>query len=195
MQKNALEIAQKRFDANRISKAELLRFNNDYSNALSTLKSHQILLKDMLDKLKMLVGDDHFYGINNLEFSYLGDINLENNINNSIYNEILKLDALDYEQSAKIIGMSIMDSMQIGAGYTLPFTSKASHQQQALLELKGAGIRESQITKMQIAQSAKSYKEQLQQQEEVIKLQIQNEQNSKNLFDIMQKGFDTGGGY
>lgn len=203
--KNALEIAQKRFDANRISKAELLRFNNDYSNALSTLKSHQILLKDMLDKLKMLVGDDHFYGINNLEFSYLGDINLENNINNSIYNEILKLDALDYEQSAKIIGMSIMDSMQIGAGYTtgqnsidtklvipLPFTSKASHQQQALLELKGAGIRESQITKMQIAQSAKSYKEQLQQQEEVIKLQIQNEQNSKNLFDIMQKGFDTG---
>ncbi len=203
--KNALEIAQKRFDANRISKAELLRFKNDYSNALSTLKSHQILIKDTLDKLKILVGDDKFHGINDIKLVYIGNIDISNNIDNSIYNEILELDALDYEQSAKVVSRGIMDSMQIGAGYTtgqnsidvkliipLPFTSKSNYQQQALMELKSASIRENQITKMQIAQSAKSYKEQLIQQEEVIRLQSQNEENSKHLFDIMQKGFDAG---
>lgn len=203
--KNALEIAQKRFDANRISKAELLRFNNDYSNALSTLKSHQILIKDTLDKLKILVGDDKFHGINDIKLVYIGNIDISNNIDNSIYNEILELDALDYEQSAKVVSRGIMDSMQIGAGYTtgqnsidvkliipLPFTSKSNYQQQALMELKSASIRENQITKKQIKQSVESYKEQLIQQEEVIRLQSQNEENSKHLFDIMQKGFDAG---
>ena len=48
------------------------------------------------------------------------------------------------------------------------------------------------LTDVEIAQSAKSYKEQLIQQEEVIRLQSQNEENSKHLFDIMQKGFDAG---
>lgn len=203
--KDALEIAQKRFDANRISKAELLRFKNDYSNALSLLKSHQILLKDALDKLKILVGDDSFDGISDLFFSYIDNINIDSYANNSIYNEILELDALDYEQSAKVVSRSRMNSMQIGAGYTigqnsidlklvipLPFTPQASYQQQALLELQSASIRQNQITSMQIRQNANSYKEQLMQQEEVIELQAQNEQNAKNLFDIMQKGFDAG---
>ena len=201
--KDALEIAQKRFSANRISKAELLRFKNDYTNALTSLKSHQILLKNTLDGLKILVGDENFSGINDLFFYYINDI--DSYANHSIYNEILELEALDYEQSAKVINRSTMNNMQIGAGYTigtnsidlkliipLPFTKKAHYQQQALLALQSASVRQNQITKTQIKQYINSYKEQLLQQEKLIELQIQNEENAKNLFEIMQKGFDAG---
>lgn len=203
--KDALGIAQKRFDANRISKAELLRFKSDYSNALSLLKSQSLLVDMQLKNLQVLVGDSSFSNIIDLDFYYLSQMDLENDINNSIYNDILKLDALDYEKSAKVMSRSRMNDLQIGAGYTfgqnsidlkliipLPFTSKANYEQTALLELQSASLRQYEITKQKIKQSAISYQSQIKEQEELIELSKQNEQNNSALFEIMQKGFDAG---
>lgn len=205
LSKNALDIAQKRFDVDRISKVEYLRFKSDYSNALSLLKSSSLAVIDKLRNLHLLLGDSEFSNIIDLDFYYLSDFNLEENISNSIYNEILKYDALDYQNSAKVVSRSRMNGLQIGAGYTfgqnsidlkfaipLPFTSKASYQQSALLELQSASLRQNEIQKQKIFQSATSYKLNLSKQKEIIELSKENAKDSFALFEIMQKGFQSG---
>lgn len=203
--KQALSIAQKRFAASRISKVELLRFKSDYSNALSLLKAQSLLVNSQLENLKILSGDSEFSSIVDLDFYYLPMVDLEYRINNSIYNRILKLDALDYEKSAKVISRSRMNSLQIGAGYTfgqnsidlkfvipLPFTSKTHYEQTALLELQSASLRQNEIAKHKIHQSVIAYQAQLKEQEELIALSKQNEQHLGALFETIQKGFDGG---
>ncbi|MDE6886262.1 MAG: TolC family protein [Helicobacteraceae bacterium] len=202
---NLYEIAKKRFEANRIAKVEFLRFKSDYSNALNELKTQNLLVESALKKLQVLINDDSFSRIVDLDFYFMPSIDLESSVSNSIYNEILSLEAEDYEKSAKLVGRSIMDSFQIGAGYTFgqnsinfkviipfPITPKANHQQSALMELQSASLRQNEINKQKIRQNATALYSQIKQQEEIIKLAEESQKDSFSLFEIMQKGFDAG---
>lgn len=204
--RQAYNTALKQFQALRISKAELLRFKNDKSNAISALHNHYIKLKEKLNTLRMISGDSEFETISNLGFYYVNDnINITKLANDSIYNEILKLDGEDYGASAKVAQSSIMEGMQFGAGYTsgqnsldfkmiipLPITPKASHEKQALLELQSANTHSLQISKQRIEQSAIFYKTQLQNIQNNINEQTNNQNDMEELFNIIQKGFSMG---
>ncbi|RDU65558.1 TolC family protein [Helicobacter sp. MIT 14-3879] len=205
LSKNLYEIAQKRFSASRISKAELLRFQSDYSIALAELKAQNALVESRLRSLQVLLGDDSFSDIIDLDFYYLPSIDFESRMKNSLYNEILSLDAADYEKSAKVIGRSQMDALEFGAGYTFgqnsidfkvtipfPVTPKSNYQQKALLELQSASLRQNEISKQKIKQNIDSYNAQIKEQQEIINISKQNEQNAFALFEIMQKGYDAG---
>ncbi|RAX54845.1 hypothetical protein CCY99_01440 [Helicobacter sp. 16-1353] len=202
--KNALEIAEKRFLAERISKAELLRFRSDYASAVAVLKTQSLLVDSSLGNLQILAGRE-FSKVADLDFYYLGEIDLNLEAENSIYSEVLRLEALDYEKSAKVVSRSRMDALQMGAGYTfgansidlkfiipLPFSSKTSHQQVAILEIQSGSLRQNELKERQIRQSASIYKAQLSEQKELIAIAKQNEEVQKDLFEIMQKGFEAG---
>lgn len=203
--KNALDIAQKRFEANRISKAELLRFKSDHSAALGLLRAQDSLVKSQLSALRILANAPEFSAIYDLDFYFLPQISLSNRAESSIYREILRLDALDFEQSGKALSRSRMDALSFGAGYTvgansidlkfiipLPFSTKYGHQKDALYALRAASLKNTEIKKQTIAKSASALEAQLLEQKTLIDLALANEINQKELFEIMQKGFDAG---
>lgn len=199
------DFSAKKFEQNRISKAELLRFKSDLSNAKNALDSADSLLNNALTNLRILVDDNSFNYIPDFEFSTHGTLDLSPYLQHIIYNEILELEASDYEKSAKVLERSVMNSMSFGAGYSfgaksidfrlilpLPITPQASNQKQALLELQSARLKGNAINKNLIEKNAMNLMERALEQEKIIAQAQENEKNNLELFEIIMKGFEEG---
>lgn len=146
--------------------------------------------------------------VKGLDFAY-AQISLpkaRENLNSSLYTEILDLQAKDYKTNAKISSRERFDSIEIGAGVVhaessdgvkfrvsvpLPFTPKNTHLKRKFLALHSGALAESQITKTNLAISLDSYYEQLRNKKSYIELQKENIQNKKGLVEMGKIAYEA----
>lgn len=146
--------------------------------------------------------------VKGLDFAY-AQISLpkaRENLNSSLYTEILDLQAKDYKTNAKISSRERFDSIEIGAGvvhaessdgvkfrvsFPLPFTPKNTHLKRKFLALHSGALAESQITKTNLAISLDSYYEQLRNKKSYIELQKENIQNKKGLVEMGKIAYEA----
>lgn len=146
--------------------------------------------------------------VKGLDFAY-AQISLpkaRENLNSSLYTEILDLQAKDYKTNAKISSRERFDSIEIGAGFVhaessdgvkfrvsvpLPFTPKNTHLKRKFLALHSGALAESQITKTNLAISLDSYYEQLRNKKSYIELQKENIQNKKGLVEMGKIAYEA----
>lgn len=146
--------------------------------------------------------------VKGLDFAY-AQISLpkaRENLNSSLYTEILDLQAKDYKTNAKISSRERFDSIEIGAGVVhaessdgvkfrvsvpLPFTPKNTHLKRKFLALHSGALAQSQITKTNLAISLDSYYEQLRNKKSYIELQKENIQNKKGLVEMGKIAYEA----
>lgn len=146
--------------------------------------------------------------VKGLDFAY-AQISLpkaRENLNSSLYTEILDLQAKDYKTNAKISSRERFDSIEIGAGVVhaessdgvkfrvsvpLPFTPKNTHLKRKFLALHSGALAQSQITKTNLAISLDSYYEQLRSKQSYIELQKENIQNKKGLVEMGKIAYEA----
>lgn len=146
--------------------------------------------------------------VKGLDFTY-AQISLpkaRENLNSSLYTEILDLQAKDYKTNAKISSRERFDSIEIGAGVVhaessdgvkfrvsvpLPFTPKNTHLKRKFLALHSGALAQSQITKTNLAISLDSYYEQLRNKKSYIELQKENIQNKKGLVEMGKIAYEA----
>lgn len=146
--------------------------------------------------------------VKGLDFGY-AQISLpkaRENLNSSLYTEILDLQAKDYKTNAKISSQERFDSIEIGAGVVhaessdgvkfrvsvpLPFTPKNTHLKRKFLALHSGALAQSQITKTNLAISLDSYYEQLRNKKSYIELQKENIQNKKGLVEMGKIAYEA----
>ena len=146
--------------------------------------------------------------VKGLDFAY-AQISLpkaRENLNSSLYTEILDLQAKDYKTNAKISSQERFDSIEIGAGVVhaessdgvkfrvsvpLPFTPKNTHLKRKFLALHSGALAQSQITKTNLAISLDSYYEQLRNKKSYIELQKENIQNKKGLVEMGKIAYEA----
>lgn len=146
--------------------------------------------------------------VKGLDFAY-AQISLpkaRENLNSSLYTEILDLQAKDYKTNAKISSRERFDSIEIGAGVVhaessdgvkfrvsvpLPFTPKNTHLKRKFLALHSGALAEAQITRTNLAISLDSYYEQLRNKKSYIELQKENIQNKKGLVEMGKIAYEA----
>lgn len=146
--------------------------------------------------------------VKGLDFTY-AQISLpkaRENLNSSLYTEILDLQAKDYKTNAKISSRERFDSIEIGAGVVhaessdgvkfrvsvpLPFTPKNTHLKRKFLALHSGALAQFQITKTNLAISLDSYYEQLRNKKSYIELQKENIQNKKGLVEMGKIAYEA----
>ena len=146
--------------------------------------------------------------VKGLDFAYaqLSLSKARENLNSSLYTEILDLQAKDYKTNAKISSQERFDSIEIGAGVVhaessdgvkfrvsvpLPFTPKNTHLKRKFLALHSGALAEAQITRTNLAISLDSYYEQLRNKKSYIELQKENIQNKKGLVEMGKIAYEA----
>ncbi len=212
-----LKIAESKLKAGSMSQKDYISFNNSYLDSRLLKMQAQTQLLDLQKSLHQILGmQDMTYNANNedniinekrdiqvqgFDFSYI-DISLDsvkNTLKDSLYLEILALQAKHYQTSAKLANRDRFDSFEIGGGIInaessngatikvsvpLPITSKNTHLKRKFLALQSGSLKEGEITKVNLAISTESYWNQLQEKKAYIELQQENIENKKSLVDM-----------
>lgn len=223
-----LQIAESKWKAGSMSKKDYISFKKSFYDAKLLRKQEQTKLLEYQRMLYQILGlkeivetdvnfdndfsdvlkDNRDIVVENLNIAYI-NITMERAkemLKNSLYTEILDLQAKNYQTNAKIANRDRFKELELGGGVLqaessigatirvsipLPITTKNTHMKRKYLELHSGAIRENEITKNNLFIAADSYIDQLENKRQYIDLQRESIATKKDLVEMGRIAYES----
>lgn len=217
-----LQNANKRLEAGSISNKDYVSFQSAYfdSNLANIkIKNELIQLQKTLFMSLGLSNQEYNISLDStndknditivwLDFSYLNidKKTLDDSLNNSLYNEIISLEASNYQSLAKYNARNLFDTLELGAGVNrnaieyspnlrvsipLGITGKNQKLKAKYMALYSGALAKNEITKKNILIKAKAYLKELEMKEKYMKIAQENIQSKKELARLSKLAYEA----
>lgn len=203
----AYQAAEKKFQAGRLSRLELLRLQSEYHSTLQEVAASSMETEHAQHRLKvasMMMDEVH---IEDMPFVYIDSSMLDAHLQDAPVLQSLKtrIEALD--ASITTLRYSTVKSVSVGVGMTqeptqnsldfrltfpLALSSKNDNKMAALMSERSALVHLSQITKEKLQLGVGGMLEHLGEREKRIQILGENEKEYEVLFTMAQKGYEGG---
>lgn len=203
----AYQAGEKKFQAGRLSRLELLRLQSEYHSTLQEVAASSMETEHAQHRLKvasMMMDEVH---IEDMPFVYIDSSMLDAHLQDAPVLQSLKtrIEALD--ASIATLRYSTVKSVSVGVGMTqeptqnsldfrltfpLALGSKNDNKMAALMSERSALVHLSQITKQKLQLGVGGMLEHLGEREKRIQILGENEKEYEVLFTMAQKGYEGG---
>lgn len=195
-------------DANLNNIMALQGYNLEILNSNTSDSNLQNQNNNLDKKTSSLALNQQDIVINDLQFNYIevGRSILEEKLKNSLYTEILDLQAKEYQYLGQYEGRNHWNALEFGAGVNyslsrynptfqlsvpLPVTKKQSHLKAKYMALENGAVSKSMITKKQIAIKAHAYLKELSLQKHYINIAKNNTEVKQHLAELNRLAYET----